>query len=384
MASKRDYYEVLGVARNASAEEIKKAYRQLAIKYHPDKNPNNPEAEEKFKEAAEAYEVLSDPQKREQYNRFGHAGMQGGGFGSGGNMSMDDIFDHFGDIFGGHNPFESFFGGGQSSSRGRRGYRGSDLRVKVQLSLVEIANGVKKKIKLNKQVSCDSCGGSGAKNSDGFKKCSTCNGAGQVRRATNTFLGQMVTTSTCPTCNGEGNVITNVCPKCQGNGSIKGEEVIEINIPGGAVDGVQLSISGKGNAGPRGNSPGDLIVMIEEIEDKFLKRDGANLIYDLYLNVADATLGTDVEVPTVDGKVKIAIPAGTQGGKIFRLKNKGIPHLNQYGRGDQLIYVNIWIPKKLTPEEKKLMQTLKDLPNFAPAPDHTDKSVFERVKEMFR
>ena len=385
MASKRDYYEVLGVARNASADEIKKAYRKLAIKFHPDKNPNNPEAEDKFKEAAEAYEVLSEPQKKEQYDRFGHAGMQSGfGGGGGGNMSMDDIFENFGDIFGGHNPFESLFGGGQSQSRGRRVFRGSDLRVKVQLTLSEIANGVKKKIKLNKQVACDSCGGSGAKSSDGFKKCTSCNGAGQVRRSTNTFLGQMVTASTCPTCNGEGSVITNACTKCNGNGSIKGEEIIEINIPAGAVDGVQLSISGKGNAGPRAGVPGDLIVMVEEIEDPLLKRDGANLVYDLYLNVADASLGTDVEVQTVDGKVKIAIPAGTQGGKIFRLKNKGIPHLNQYGRGDQLIYVNIWIPKKLNPEEKKLLQAIKTSPNFIPTPDHTDKSVFERVKEMFR
>jgi molecular chaperone DnaJ len=383
MASKRDYYEVLGVAKNASADEIKKAYRKLALKYHPDKNPINPEAEEKFKEAAEAYEVLSDQQKKDQYDRFGHAGMQGG-FSGGGGMSMDDIFEHFGDIFGGHNPFETFFGGGQTQSRGRRVYKGSDLRVKVQMTLNEVANGVKKKIKLNKQVACDSCNGSGAKGSDGFKKCTTCNGSGQVRRATNTFLGQMVTTSTCPSCNGEGAVITNACGKCNGNGSIKGEEIIEINIPGGAVDGVQLSVSGKGNAGPRGGMPGDLIVMVEEIEDTYLKRDGVNLIYDIYLNVADASLGTDVEVPTVDGKVKISIPAGTQGGKIFRLKNKGIPHLNSYGRGDQLIYVNIWIPKMLTPEEKKMMQAVKDMPNFNPSPDHTDKSVFERVKGIFK
>jgi molecular chaperone DnaJ len=383
MAAKRDYYEVLGVEKNASADEIKKAYRMLALKYHPDKNPNNPEAEEKFKEAAEAYEVLSDAEKRSQYDRFGHNGMQGG-FG-GASMSMDDIFEHFGDIFGGHDPFEAFFGrrsGG--GGRQRRVYKGSDLRVKVQLNLAEISTGVKKKIKLNKSVSCDSCGGSGAKGNDGFKTCSTCNGAGQVRRTTSTFLGQMYTTSTCPTCNGEGTIISNICQKCQGDGRIKGEEIIEINIPAGAVDGVQLSVSGKGNAAPRGGVPGDLIVMVEEIEDKYLKRDAVNVIYDLYLNFADAALGTSVEVPTIEGKAKINIPAGTQGGKIFRLKNKGIPSLNSYGRGDQLIYVNIFVPTRLSSEEKKILEDLKGSSNFNPDPSQSERGIFEKVREMFR
>lgn len=381
MTTKRDYYEILGVAKNASADEIKKAYRQLAMKYHPDKNPNNKEAEEKFKEAAEAYEVLSDSEKRAQYDRYGHAGMQGSTFA--GNWSVEDIFDHFGDIFGG-SPFESFFGGSTGRSRGRRVYKGQDLRIKVKLTLEEISQGVVKKLKVKKSVPCDECGGSGAKTKNAFGTCSTCGGSGQLRRATNTFLGQMVTTQTCPTCQGEGRVITNHCDKCRGDGRVMGEEIVELNIPAGAMDGVQLSVSGKGNAAPRGGVPGDLIVVIEEEENKFLKREGLNVVYDLYLNFADAALGTTVEVPTIDGKAKINIPAGTQGGKIFRLKGKGIPEINGYNRGDQLIHINIYIPVKLTSEEKRILQALQNAENFKPDPSSSGKGIFDKVREMFR
>lgn len=377
MVGKRDYYEVLGVDSSASKDEIKKAYRKLAVKYHPDKNPDDSNAEENFKEAAEAYEVLSNTDKKARYDQFGHSGMKGG-FTSGG-MTMDDIFDHFGDIFGGNNPFESFFGGGRRS----RVYKGADLRVKVNLSLKEMRDGSKKKIKVNKSITCDSCGGSGAEGSDAFDNCSTCGGQGQIRRATNTFLGQMYTTSTCPSCNGEGRVITNLCKKCKGEGRVNGQDVIEINIPAGIRDNVQLSVSGKGNAAPRGGIAGDLIVVIDETEDNNLKRDGNNVIYDLYLSFIDAAIGAQVEVPTIDGKVKINIPAGTQSGKVFRLKNKGIPELNGYGKGDQLIHVNIWVPKKLTPEEKKLLQSLRNSDNFTPNPSFADKGIFDRVREIF-
>ncbi|MEA3496338.1 MAG: molecular chaperone DnaJ [Bacteroidota bacterium] len=380
--SKRDYYEILDVDKSASNEEIKKAYRKKAIQYHPDKNPDNKAAEEKFKEAAEAYEVLRDPDKKSRYDQYGHSGLKGG-FGQGGEMSMDDIFDSFGDIFGGSNPFESFFGGGGQRSQGRRRvFKGSDLRIKVALTLKEIANGTKKKIKVKKSVACDVCGGSGAEGSNAFQTCSSCGGAGQVKRATNTFLGQMYTTSTCPTCNGEGRIITNKCSNCRGDGRVMGSEVIEINIPAGVSEGVQLAVSGKGNAAPRGGIPGDLIVVINETEDKYLKRDGNNIIYDLYLNIADAALGKSVEVPTINAKAKINIPAGTQGGKIFRLKGKGIPNLNAYGSGDQLIHINIWVPVKLNSQEKQILKELKNSENFIPSPS-TDKGIFDKVKEMF-
>ncbi len=379
--AKRDYYEILGVDRNASKEEIKKAYRKLALKYHPDKNPGDKEAEEKFKEAAEAYEVLSDDEKRRKYDAYGHAGLGNGGFGAGG-MSVEDIFEHFSDIFGG-SPFDSFFGGGRRYTR-KKTYRGSDIRIKVQLNLEEIARGVKKKIKVKKYVTCDSCGGSGARQGASTGKCTTCMGTGQIRRTTSTFLGQMVTTQTCPTCHGEGQVIIDKCPRCAGEGRVMGEEIIEINIPAGVSEGVQLSVSGKGNAAPRGGVPGDLLVTIHETEHPLLKREGNNLVYDLYLNFADAALGATVEVPTIDGKARIQIPAGTQGGKIFRLKGKGIPELNGYGRGDQLIYVNIYVPKKLTSEEKQLLEKLRYSPNFIPSDTSKEKSIFEKVKELFR
>jgi molecular chaperone DnaJ len=383
--AKRDYYEVLGVGRNAAADEIKKAYRQMAIKFHPDKNPGNKEAEDKFKEAAEAYEVLSDADKKARYDRFGHQGMGGAGSHGGGGMNMDDIFSQFGDVFGDGHPFESFFGGGgqRRGGGGRRQRVGTNLRVKVKLTLQEIATGVEKKLKVNKQVSCKTCGGNGAKDKASFKTCGTCNGAGQVRKVTQTFLGQMATTSTCPTCNGEGNVVTSSCSSCRGSGRMEGEEIITVNIPAGVADGMQLSMSGKGNAPERGGIPGDLIILIEEIEDPILKRDGNNIIYDLYMNFADAALGTQVEIPTVTGKVKLKIDAGTQAGKILRLRGKGLPELNSGYSGDQLVQVNVWTPKKLSSEEKALLEKLRDAENFSPKPDKNDHGFFDRMKEFF-
>ncbi|SFC70133.1 molecular chaperone DnaJ [Parapedobacter composti] len=380
--AKRDYYDVLGVSRNADQAEIKSAYRKLAIKYHPDKNPNNKEAEEKFKEAAEAYEVLSNPEKRQRYDQFGHTGGAAGGYGGGG-MNMEDIFSQFGDIFGGGSPFESFFGGGGGQRGGRRVAKGTNLRIKVKLTLQEIAKGTEKKIKVNKQVPCTTCDGSGAKDKSSFHTCRTCGGTGAVRRVTNTILGQMQTTSTCPTCNGEGVEISAKCPVCHGDGLVRGEETISINIPAGVSEGMQLSMSGKGNAAPRGGVPGDLIILVEEIPHETLKRDGTNVIYDLYINFVDATLGTSVEIPTIDGKAKIKIEPGTQAGKILRLKGKGVPEVNSYHKGDQLVYVNVWTPKAVSAEERELLERLRNSPNFKPQPGRNEKTFFERIKEYF-
>jgi len=386
--AKRDYYDILGVAKGASADEIKKGYRKMAIKYHPDKNPGDKESEESFKEAAEAYEVLSSPEKRQRYDQYGHAANAhsasgGGGYG-GGNMNMEDIFSQFGDIFGGGSPFEGFFGGGgQSRGGGRRVTKGSNLRIKVRLTLEEIANGAEKKIKVNKQVLCNTCDGTGAKDKSSFQTCKTCGGAGAVRRVTNTILGQMQTTSTCPTCNGEGSIITSKCTVCHGDGVVRGEETISINIPAGVSEGMQLSMSGKGNAAPRGGVPGDLIILIEEIEHESLKRDGNNVIHDLHISFIDAALGTTIEVPTIDGKAKIKIDPGTQGGRILRLKNKGVPEVNSYQRGDQLVHINVWTPKALSREERDLLEKLQNSPNFKPNPGKNEKSFFERMKEYF-
>lgn len=366
--SKKDYYEVLGVSKSVTADELKKAYRKLAMKYHPDKNPGDKEAEEKFKEAAEAYEVLSNDQKRAQYDRFGHAGMGGaGGFGGGGSMNMDDIFSQFGDIFGQGSPFEGFFGGGGRRQERGRGQRGSNLRVKVKLNLEEIANGVQKKIKVKKHITCDTCSGSGAKDSSSYQTCTTCNGQGAVRKVTNTFLGQMATTQTCPTCEGEGKIITSKCTKCRGEGRVYGEEVITIDIPAGVTEGIQLSMNGKGNAGLRGGYAGDLLLTVEEIPHPELKREGTDVIHELYLNIADAALGVSLEVPTISGKAKIKVPKGTQSGKLFRLQGKGLPNINGYGRGDQIVEVQVFTPTELTSEEEKLLEKLRESPNFNPS-----------------
>lgn len=381
--AKRDYYEILGVSRNATEAEIKKAYRQMAIKYHPDKNPGNKEAEEKFKEAAEAYEVLSNAEKKSRYDQFGHQGMNGAGYGGGNHMNMEDIFSQFGDIFGGHNPFESFFGGGQQRSGGRRVNKGTNLRIKVKLDLKEIANGVEKKIKVSKKVACHTCHGSGAQGNNAFNTCPNCKGSGQIRRVTNTILGQMQTVTTCNVCNGEGQVIANTCKTCHGSGIEQGEETINIPIPAGVADGMQLNVSGKGNMGERNGIPGDLFIVIDEVEDPNLKRDGDNLLYDLYITFVDATLGTQVEVPTVDGKAKIKIDAGTQGGKVLRLKGKGLPRVNSYHKGDLLVNINVWTPQQLSADEKKILEKLRDSENFKPKPGKGDKSFFEKMKEFF-
>ena len=383
--AKRDYYEVLGVGKDADAAAIKKAYRKLAIQYHPDKNPGDHTAEEKFKEAAEAYEVLSDPDKKARYDRYGHAGVgghSGGGFGGG--MTMDDIFQQFGDIFGeGGSPFDSFFGSGRTRTR-PRGQRGSNLRIKVTLTLEEIAAGVTKKIKVKKHVTCDQCNGSGAKDSNSVQTCSTCRGGGYVRQVKNTFLGQMQTTVTCPTCGGSGQQVTANCPKCKGDGRMYGEETLDIEIPAGVEEGMQLSLRGKGNAGAKGGPAGDLLINIEEKPNEFLQRDGMNLIHEMYLNFADAALGTSVEVPTIDGRVKIKVPPGTQSGKIFRLKGKGLPSVQAYGTGDQLIHVNVWTSKKVNDEERALLEKLKAMPNFHPQPGKSEKTFFEKMKDYFK
>ncbi len=384
--SKRDYYEILGVAKNASESEIKKAYRQMALKFHPDKNPGDKAAEDKFKEAAEAYEVLSNPEKKSRYDQFGHNGMSGaGGFGGGQSMNMEDIFSQFGDIFGSGNPFESFFGGGGSGRGGRRTVnRGTNLRIKVKLSLEEIAKGTEKKIKVNKNIGCQTCVGSGAQAGTGaFSTCSMCKGSGQIRRVTNSFLGQMQTITTCPTCNGEGQTITDKCKACHGSGVQQGEEVISINIPPGVAEGMQLTVSGKGNAAERGGIPGDLLIVVEEIPHPHLQRDGDHLVYDLYISFVDAALGASVEVPTLEGKAKIKIEPGTQGGKVLRLKGKGVPALNSYSRGDLLVNINVWTPQQLSSEEKKTLEKLREAENFKPKPGKGDKSFFERMKEYF-
>lgn len=384
--AKRDYYEVLGVSKSADESTIKKSYRKIAMKFHPDRNPDNKEAEEKFKEAAEAYEVLSDPDKKARYDRFGHAGMGQGGFQGGrGGMTMEDIFSQFGDIFG-DSPFESFFGGGGGrGGRRAQGQRGTNIRIKVKLTLEDIANGVTKKIKVKKQVGCKTCGGSGAKDARSVATCNTCRGSGYVRQVKSTFLGQMQTTVACPTCAGSGQMVTAKCGTCKGEGKTNGEETIEIEIPAGVAEGMQLSMRGKGNAGAKGGPAGDLLVSIEEVPHEHLQRDGQNVIYELYLNFADAALGTSVEIPTIEsGKnAKIKIPAGTQAGKMFRLRGKGLPGVQTYGVGDQLIHVNIWTPKTLSDSDRTLLEKMRESSNFDPHPGKTEKGFFDRMKDYF-
>ena len=378
---KRDYYEVLGVSKSADATEIKKAYRKLALKYHPDKNPGDKEAEEKFKEAAEAYDVLSNEEKRRRYDQFGHAGVGGAGQGGfGGGMSMDDIFSQFGDIFGSFGGFSGFggFGGGRSA---RRVNRGTNLRVKVKMNLQEIATGVEKKIKVKKYVACQHCNGTGAKDGKSYSTCSTCKGSGQVTRVQNTILGAMQTTSTCPTCEGEGKIINEKCTFCNGEGVLMSEEVISINIPAGVGEGMQLSLSGKGNAARRGGVNGDLIVLIEEEEHPELVRDGNDLLYNVFIGYPEAVLGETVEIPTIEGKVKVKIEAGTQPGKILRLRGKGLPDVNGYGKGDLLAKVNVWIPKNLSKDEKKLVEKMKEAEGFKPG-SGDKKSIFSKMKDF--
>ena len=379
---KRDYYEVLGVSKSADATEIKKAYRKLALKYHPDKNPGDKEAEEKFKEAAEAYDVLSNEEKKRRYDQFGHAGVGGAGQGGfGGGMSMDDIFSQFGDIFGSFGGFSGFggFGGGRSA---RRVNRGTNLRVKVKMHLQEIATGIEKKIKVKKYVACQHCNGTGAKDGKSYSTCSTCKGSGQVTRVQNTILGAMQTTSTCPTCEGEGKIINEKCTFCNGEGVLMSEEVISINIPAGVGEGMQLSLSGKGNAARRGGVNGDLIVLIEEEEHPELVRDGNDLLYNVFIGYPEAVLGETVEIPTIEGKVKVKIEAGTQPGKILRLRGKGLPDVNGYGKGDLLAKVNVWIPKNLSKDERKLVEKMKEAEGFKTG-SGDKKSIFSKMKDFF-
>ena len=385
---KRDFYEILGVGKNASAEEIKKAYRQRALQFHPDRNPGNKEAEDKFKEAAEAYEVLSDPNKKSRYDQFGHAGVGSsaasdggmGGFGGAGfgGMNMEDIFSRFGDIFG-----DFGFGGGFQQA-GRHVNRGSNLRIKLKLTLHEIAHGVEKKIRVNRQTSCKECRGTGAAKGSGFNTCSTCHGSGYVTRVQRTFIGQIQSTAPCPTCHGEGKIITEKCKTCYGQGIANGEDIISVKIPAGVEDGMQLSVSGQGNAAPRGGVSGDLIVLIEEVEDDLLKRHGQDLYYEHFINIADAAIGCSIEVPTLDGNAKVKVEAGTQSGKVLRLKNKGLSSVNSYGKGDLLVSINVWTPQHLSAEEKKIMESLKKSGNFTPNPGKKNRSFRERFEEFFR
>jgi len=373
--SKRDFYEILGVSKNATKTELKKAYRKKAIQFHPDKNPGNKEAEQKFKEAAEAYEILSDDQKRQRYDQYGHAGLGGASGGAGGGMNMDDIFSHFGDIFGG------FGGGGRRS--GRRVNKGSNLRVRVKLTLDEIANGVEKKLKVKKYVECKSCSGSGAADSSSINTCTTCNGSGQVTRIANTILGQMQTSSPCPHCGGKGKIITKKCNTCYGEGIVKDEETITIDIPAGVMEGMQLSVSGKGNAARGGDGiNGDLLVVIEEKAHPKLIRHDNDLLYNLNLSVPDAILGVAVEIPTLSGKVKVKIDGGTQSGKILRLRGKGLPDVQGYGKGDILVKVNVFIPKNITKEERKSLEKLKISENFIANTD-AEKGFFNKVRDFF-
>lgn len=379
--SKRDYYEVLGVSKEADKDQIKKAYRKLAIQYHPDKNPGDPTAEDKFKEASEAYEVLSDDQKRAQYDRFGHSGMgaQEPHF-----HDISEIFSRFSDFFNDGGPFDGFFSGGRGGGRRRpQGQRGSDLRIKLKLTINEIATGVEKTLKLKRHAVCESCNGTGAYDDSSFQTCPSCTGTGEIRQQVGGGFFSQVVVSVCPTCHGEGKVITKSCQACGGEGRVMNDEKVPVRIPAGISDGMQLTLRGQGNAGKRGGPPGDLLVQFEEIPHDDFQRQGDNIIHELKLNFADAALGASVEVPTLEGKARFRIDPGTQSGEIKRLKGKGIPNINGYGTGDQLVQINIYTPQTLTAEERQLLEKIRKSDNFTPNPTRSEKSFFDRMKEFF-
>lgn len=391
MTTKRDYYEILEVSRSASADEIKSSYRKLAMKYHPDRNQGNKEAEEKFKELAEAYDVLSDPEKRARYDRFGHEGVKGSSFGAGG--GFHDPFDLFREVFGGGfgSIFDDFFsGGGSSRSRARQRQRGNDIQIKLKLTLEEIASGITKQLKIKKQVACDTCAGSGLKPGSSPKPCPVCHGTGEVRQVSQSIFGRVVNVATCSRCNGRGSIVSDPCPTCRGEGRVHGEELIEVTVPAGAAEGNYIPMRGKGNVGPNGGPPGDLIVIIEEKPHKFFERNGNDVIFDLYLSFPQVSLGCDVEIPTLELEkvgqekrnkiVKIHIPPGTQSGKVLRLRGKGLPELNSYHRGDLLVQVKVWTPTKVTPREKELLEELAELENMKPP---EKKGFFQKFKEAF-
>ena len=375
--SKRDYYEILGVERQATVDEIKMSYRKMAMKHHPDKNPGDAEAETRFKEAAEAYEVLSNPQKRQRYDQFGHQGVNG----NGGFSDINDIFSQFGDIFGGGSIFDEFFGGG-SSRRQRReqGIRGSDMKITVKLTLEEIADGIEKTLKVKKLKPCDTCDGSGAKNGS-FESCRQCNGSGEIRNVTRSILGQFVNISTCNVCGGEGRIVKDKCDTCYGEGRMKSESTIKVKIPPGVSEGNYIPLTGQGNAGARGGRPGDLLVFIEEQEHEFFHRNGDDIIYELNVTISDAVMGASITVPTLGGEHKLKIESGTQPGTIIRLKDKGIRHLNEFGKGDQLVYVNVFMPSKVSSKEKQMLKELSESENFDPARSKKKNKSF--IKSLF-
>ena len=379
--AKRDYYEILGVDKNASKDDLKKAYRKLAMQYHPDRNPDNKEAEEMFKEAAEAYEILSDDDKKARYDRFGHEGVRNSGFGGQGFSDVNDIFSHFSDIFGGGSIFEDFFGGAQQRGRGRRrsqGAPGSDLKVTLKLTMEEIAAGVNKKIKIKKLVSCHSCGGSGAEAGTSNKTCPVCQGSGEVKTVSRSVFGQFVNVSACSNCNGEGSVVDVPCKKCMGDGRVNEEVTVSINVPGGVHEGSYMTMRGEGNSGKRGGQPGDIIVIFQEIPHEYFTRDGDDIIYDLFISYPHAVLGVEVEVPTLNGKARLKIDAGTPHGKFLKMRDKGIRHLNHSGSGDQLVRVNIDIPRKLSSKEKELLKELAEQGSFKKVGSLDERGFFRK------
>ncbi len=384
--TKRDYYEVLGVSRSATEEEIKKSYRQMALKYHPDRNAGNKEAEDKFKEAAEAYEVLSDAEKKRRYDQFGHDGLRGTNYRDFNNVN--DVFSAFGDIFGGGfggGIFDEVFGGGQRRRRGQHGQPGSDLRIRLPLSLEEIATGVEKKLKVKRQRTCDTCKGNGARTSSGRTTCPQCQGTGELRQVSRSMFGQFVNIATCPTCEGEGKIVKDPCPACHGEGRQQGESTIKVTVPAGVSNGNYIPLQGQGNAGRRGGPPGDLIVVIEEEEHQYFTRNGDDIIYSLVISFPQAAQGAEVEVPTLTGKARLTIDAGTPPGRMLRMRERGIPHLNNYGRGDQLVRVQVWVPRKLSAREKELLKELDKAEHIHPTEEERrgERSFFEKVKDAF-